>query len=136
MDAPWRFTRGGKDAMPLTIQELTQIRKNQLSLWHQKKLPQTELVRRQEAILGAGHFEAYNYWLFRGARVDEFNEWSKEHQVQYQAWMDWQAKNRFSVQAPDFQRLHFLRKSQASSASQRECRVHSLEAVRRGSVVP
>ncbi len=58
------------DFPPLSIQKLTEIRKNQLSLWNQKKLPETELVRRQEAILSAGHFEAYNYWLFKGARAD------------------------------------------------------------------
>jgi hypothetical protein len=97
------------DATSLSIQRLTEIRKNQLSLWNQKKLPQTELVRRQEAILAAGHFEAYNYWLFKGARAEEFNEWSKEHQIQFQAWLDWQGKNKFNIQVPDFQRLYLIR---------------------------
>jgi hypothetical protein len=90
---------------PLSIQNLTQIRKNQISLWNQKKLPQTELVRRQGAVLSAGHFEAYNYWLFKAARPEEFNEWLKEHQAQYQAWLDWQSKNEFKIQSPDCQRL-------------------------------
>src|SRR5208283_6153183 len=73
------------DVKPLSVQTLTVIRESQLSLWNQKKLPQTGLVRRQEAILAAGHFEAYNYWLFKGARAGEFNEWSKDHQTQFQA---------------------------------------------------
>jgi len=95
---------------PLSIQTLIAIRKNQLSLWNQKKLPETELVRRQEAILSGGHFEAYNYWLFKGARAEEFSEWIKYHQDQFQAWLDWQSKNKFEVQTPDFQRLYLLRK--------------------------
>jgi hypothetical protein len=97
------------DPTPLSVQKLTEIRKNQLSLWNQKKLPQTELVRRQEAILSAGHFEAYNYWLFKGARAEEFNEWSKGHQTQFEAWLEWQGKNKFNIQVPDFQRLYLIR---------------------------
>jgi hypothetical protein len=105
------------DFPPLSIQKLTEIRKNQLSLWSQKKLPETELVRRQEAILSAGHFEAYNYWLFKSARADEFSEWIKGHQDQFQAWLDWQSKNKFAVETPDFQRLYLLRKSSRSSTA-------------------
>ncbi len=97
------------DVGPLSIQKLTEIRKNQLSLWNQRKLPQTELVRRQEAILSAGHFDAYNYWLFKGARPEESNAWFKERPAQLQAWLDWQGKNKFNIQAPDFQRLYLLR---------------------------
>lgn len=101
---------------PLSIQTLIAIRKNQLSLWNQKKLPETELVRRQEAILSAGHFEAYSYWLFKGARAEEFSEWIKNHQDQFQGWLNWQNKNKFAVETPDFQRLYLLRKPSRSSA--------------------
>lgn len=94
---------------PLSIKGLAAIRQSQLSLWTQKKLPVTELVRRQQAILSAGHFEAYNYWLFKSARPDEFNQWAKEHQAQWQAWLDWQGKNKFEIKNPDFQRLSMLR---------------------------
>lgn len=94
---------------PLSIKSLTAIRQNQLSLWTQKKLPSTELVRRQQAILSAGHFEAYNYWLFKSARPDEFSQWAKDHQAQFQAWLDWQGKNKFDIKSPDFQRLYMLR---------------------------
>ena len=98
------------DFPPLSIQRLTEIRKNQLSQWEQKKLPLTELVRRQQAILSAGHFDAYNYWLFKGARAEESNEWIRDHQTQFQSWLDWQSKNKFEVKAPDFQRLYLLRR--------------------------
>jgi hypothetical protein len=98
----------GRNLTPLSIEKLTQIRKNQLSLWNQKKLPSNELMRWQQLIISAGHFDAYNYWLFQGARADEFNQWTNGHQAQYQAWLDWLAKNRFTVQTPDFQRLYFI----------------------------
>lgn len=99
----------GNNLTPLSVQKLTQIRKNQLSLLNQKKLSSNELMRWQETIIAAGHFDAYNYWLFQGARPDEFNQWAKEHQAQYQAWLDWLAKNKFMVQTPDFQRLYLIR---------------------------
>jgi len=99
----------GNNLMPLSVQKLSQIRKNQLSLLSQKKLSSNELMRWQQTIIAAGHFDAYNYWLFQGARPDEFNQWAKEHQAQYQAWLDWLAKNKFMVQTPDFQRLYLIR---------------------------
>lgn len=100
----------GADTSSLSIKKLANIRKNQISLWKQKNLPETALLRRQQAILAAGHFDAYNYWLFQGARPDEFNEWMKGHQTEFQAWRDWQDKNRFTVERPDFQRLYFLKR--------------------------
>lgn len=94
---------------PLSIKTLIAIRKNQLSLWGQKKLPSTELVRRQQTVLAASHFDAYNYWLFKAARPEEFEGWVKEHQTEFQAWLDWLGKNKLVVKAPDFQRLYLLR---------------------------
>lgn len=99
----------GDGLVPLSVQKLTQIRKNQLSMWNQKKLPSNELMRWQQTIIAAGNFDAYNFWLFQGARADEFNLWTKEHQAQYQAWLDWLAKNRFTIKTPDFQRLYLIR---------------------------
>src|SRR5260370_12018397 len=61
------------DVPPLSIQKLTAIRRDQLALWGQKNLPRTELVRRQQAILAAGHFDAYHYWLFWSSPPDELN---------------------------------------------------------------
>lgn len=99
----------GGDASPLSIKKLINIRKNQLSLWKQKNLPETQLTRRQQAILSAGYFDAYNYWLFQNASPDEFHQWMKDHQTEFQSWRDWQDKNRFTVEQPDFQRLYFLK---------------------------
>lgn len=98
----------GKDVKPLSIQKLSAIRKNQLSLLAQKKMAPNELIRWQQAVIGAGHFEAYNYWIFQSGRPDEFSQWFGQHQPQFQAWLDWQSKNRFSVASPDFQRLHIF----------------------------
>lgn len=100
----------GNDFPPLSIRKLTAIRRNQLSLWSQRKLPNTEILRRQQAILEVGHFDAYNYWLFKAARPQEFNEWLAGHQTEFQAWLDWQRENRFDIRVPDFQRLYMVRR--------------------------
>ena len=98
----------GSNVKPLSIHKLSDIRRNQLSLLAQQKLAANELIRRQQAVLAAGHFEAYNYWLFQSALPDEFNQWLGQHQAQFQAWLDWQSQNKFAVSSPDFQRLHFV----------------------------
>jgi hypothetical protein len=100
---------GGDAASPLSIKKLINIRKNQLSLWKQKNLPETELTKRQQAIIAAGHFDAYNYWLFQSALPDESSQWMAAHQLELQSWKDWLDKNKFSVERPDFQRLYFLK---------------------------
>jgi len=98
----------GGNLTPLSIQKLTKIRENQLSLWTQKKFPLNDLMRRQQAIIAAGQFEAYNYWLFQSARPDEFKEWISQHQTQFDDWLNWQSKNKFILQSADLQRLHVM----------------------------
>ncbi|MFL6333257.1 MAG: hypothetical protein ACJ754_07955 [Pyrinomonadaceae bacterium] len=105
------FVAAKADFNPLSIKALAETRRQQLAIWNQKKLPKTELIRRQEAIAAAGHFEAYNYWLFKSARPEEFKKWQGEHQAQYQQWEEWQTKNRFSIQKPDIQRPYFIKRS-------------------------
>lgn len=68
------------------------------------KLPDTELVRWQERILQAGHFDAYNYWLFRSARPAEYEKWSKAHRKELDAWLAWRSSNAIRLDLPDFQR--------------------------------
>ncbi len=105
------FVAAKGEFSPLSVRTLAETRRQQLAVWKEKRLPKTELVRRLEAIASAGHFEAYNYWLFRNARPEEFKQWQDAHQAQYKQWLDWQAKNRFAPQKPDFQRLSLLRRS-------------------------
>jgi hypothetical protein len=99
----------GSDVKPLTIHKLSDIRKNQLALLAQKKIAPNDLIRWQQAVITAGHFEAYNYWLFQSARPDEFSQWLAQHQTQFQAWLDWQNRSKFMVSSPDFQRLYIVR---------------------------
>lgn len=101
------FVASKGDFNPLSIKTLAETRRRQLLIWNQKRLPKTELIRRLEAITAAGHFEAYNYWLFRSARPEEFKRWRDEHQSQYERWLEWQSKNKFSVGKPDLQRLYY-----------------------------
>jgi hypothetical protein len=101
--------RFGSDVKPLTIHKVSDIRKNQLALFAQKKIAPNDLNRWQQAVITAGHFEAYNYWLFQSARPEEFSQWLAQHQTQFQAWLDWQNRNKFTVSSPDFQRLYIVR---------------------------
>lgn len=99
----------GSDAKPLTIHKLFSIRKNQLSILAQKKIVANELIRWQQTVTAADHFEAYNYWLFQSARPEEFSQWLAQHQAQFQSWLDWQSQNKFKISSPDFQRLFIVR---------------------------
>src|SRR5262249_53589009 len=86
----------GSNLKLLSIHKLSDIGRNQVALLAQKNLPPTDLIRWQQAVVAAGHFEAYNYWLFQGARPEEFNEWIGQHQPQFQAWLDWLNQNMIS----------------------------------------
>ncbi|PYT79111.1 MAG: hypothetical protein DMG40_17405 [Acidobacteria bacterium] len=99
----------GSDVKPLTIHKVCDIRKNQLALLAQKKIAANDLSRWQQAVITAGHFEAYNYWLFQIARPDEVSQWLAQHQTQFRAWLDWQNRNKFMVSSPNFQRLYIVR---------------------------
>lgn len=99
----------GSNVKPLSIHKLSDLRKNQLGILAQKRLPPAELIRWQQTVAAAGHFEAYNYWLFQFARPDESNQWIDQHQAEFQAWLGWRAQNKFVVSSPDFQRLHLVK---------------------------
>lgn len=90
---------------PLTIGFLAETRERQVANWRERKLTETELVRWQERIIQAGHFDAYNYWLFQAARPVEYEEWLQSNRAQYDAWMLWRAANPMRLHVPDFQRL-------------------------------
>jgi hypothetical protein len=92
----------------LTIETLSDIRTNQIALWKQRKLPSHELVKWQNSVIEAGHFEAYHYWLFEGARPEEFREWLAANQAQFDGWLQWHSKNKFNPEKPDFHRLRLM----------------------------
>lgn len=99
----------GSNVKPLSIQKLSDIRRNQLGLLAKKNIAVNDLTRWQQAVVTADHWEAYNYWLFQSARPDEFGQWVGLHQAQFQAWLDWQSQHKFTVFSPDFQRLYIVR---------------------------
>ncbi len=90
---------------PLSIAGLTKLRLKQLAIWKDRKLPVTQLVKWQQLLESAGHFDAYNYWLFRQARPNEFDLWVSQHRVAYEAWVAWRSRNAMRLTGPDFQRL-------------------------------
>lgn len=91
-------------AKPLTIDALGKARLDLISNWRGKDLPETELLRWQERIVQAGHFTAYNYWLFATARPEEFEAYRDANRAEYDAWMSWRRANAILLDVPDFQR--------------------------------
>ncbi len=96
---------GNRELNPASIAGLTRLRRDQLEIWKEKKLPVTQLIQWQQSIEAAGHFDAYNYWLFRQARPSEFDSWLAQHRGEYEAWIAWHSQNAFRPTGPDFQRL-------------------------------
>ena len=97
---------GNAELDPVTISGLAKLRRKQLSIWNQKQNP-TEVTRWQQSIVEASHFEAYNYWLFGHARPSEFQSWLSSHQVAYQSWLEWRAKNAMQLTGSGFHRLRW-----------------------------
>ena len=89
---------------PLTLQALTEIRRDQLATWQEKKFSTTELIRWQQRVEQAGHWEAYNQWLFGAARPEEAAKWLASHKKAHDDWMAWKLANPLKVVSADFQR--------------------------------
>lgn len=89
---------------PLTIGALAAGRAQQLAIWREKGLPDTELTRWHRQLAGAGHFDAYHYWLFGAARPEELASWQAANAPAWDAWLQWREGRRLRVEVPDFQR--------------------------------
>ncbi len=61
-----------------------------------KRFPNA-LLEYQNKIIIAGHFEAYNYWLFREGNKIEFEKWQKENKNKWDSFMDWFKLNRIQI---------------------------------------
>ncbi len=91
---------------PLTIPTLAQIREQQLRGWKETGLPETELVKWLGQVVAAGHFEAYNYWLFQDARPQEFETWKASSPSLLAPWLEWFQSHPFQPDKPDFHRIY------------------------------
>jgi hypothetical protein len=91
---------------PLTIRTLTQIRQQQLRLWKEKGLPETELAKWLGQVVAAGHFEAYNYWLFQDACPRELETWKASSPALLAPWLEWLQSHPFQPGKPDFHRIY------------------------------
>jgi len=59
------------------------------------KLP--ALMQFQKKILDAGHWEAYNMWLFYPGGTDEFERWLVTHRDTFSAFADWFNQNAYQL---------------------------------------
>lgn len=62
------------------------------------QLPQDQSIglwEWQQLLAQNGHLEAYTYWMLFDARQDEFLDWFKTHQGEYEAFEGWFLRNTF-----------------------------------------
>lgn len=94
--------------VPITLAKLHRIRANQIGTWRQMRMEQNDLTRRLLEVEAAGHFEAYDYWLFGSVFPKEFARWRQTHQAQVAAWEDWLSQHPYTIRSNDFHRLYGL----------------------------
>ena len=49
----------------------------------------------QQQVKKAGHWEAYNYWMFRPGFEEEANKWLDEHEEEFDAFVEWYKTHAF-----------------------------------------
>lgn len=55
------------------------------------------LLEFQKKIIDAGHWDAYNYFLFMLSFPDEFAEWYEENSAALEAFIDWYNNDPYSL---------------------------------------
>ena len=58
-----------------------------------------KLMKYQTEILEAGHWEAYNMWLFRNGNVEEFKAWLADNDEKFKSFSAWYDKHKFTFDA-------------------------------------
>lgn len=106
-EASWAIAivTSGADIPLSSLASLNKIRQSQLDIWIDKQLPRNQFINRLLAIKAAGHFEAYNYWLFAPAFPKEFTAWKAKNPQLHASWLKWLKENKYTITTNDFHRL-------------------------------
>ena len=64
----------------LTLAELTAIRRRFLEHFEAKEQDRYPVFAVQRKVLDAGHWEAYNMFMLREGRPEEFKAWLQDHE--------------------------------------------------------
>lgn len=84
----------------ISIAQIIKVRKAFIKEWYKssfkKKYPNV-LFDFQKALIKAGHFDAYCYFIFKEGNIDEFEEWIKTNNAKFMDFANWYEKNRLSI---------------------------------------
>jgi tetratricopeptide (TPR) repeat protein len=84
----------------IDIASLNTIRTKFLDLYNTENVSKkyaNALIEYQNKVKNAGHFEAYNYWLFRHGDVKEFEKWQKENKQKWDSFIEWFKQNKIQI---------------------------------------
>ncbi|HVZ37887.1 MAG TPA: tetratricopeptide repeat protein [Candidatus Kapabacteria bacterium] len=76
----------------MTVERLHAIREKFIGIWFERGLDTTHanvLHYYQKQLLDAGHFEAYDRYLFREADAEAFQAWYDAHEEAMKSWIVW-----------------------------------------------
>ncbi|WP_158538481.1 tetratricopeptide repeat protein [Chitinophaga skermanii] len=94
------FAVGTTPFKQINAATLYEIRLHVLNTYYEKgydKKYNDVLFDYQRKILNAGHFEAYNYWLFSGGGDDELENWVDAHKSKWNEFIEWFKANPLKV---------------------------------------
>gem|GEM_PF-2569764 len=86
----------------LNLASLSRIRKRFVENYYEKKYNEkfpNALFDYHQQLIGAGHFEAYNYWLFGYDNHEEFLHWKEKHEEEWAAFLAWRALHPLKIDA-------------------------------------
>jgi hypothetical protein len=99
-----------KDNPALSLKLINDIRTSFLKKWFDNKADAEfpcMIFDWQNTIYEAGHFEAYNYWLFQYGNEEEFKTWKTENSEKWDNFITWIEENGLQISMQNL----FLKKS-------------------------
>lgn len=83
------------DEKEINLQSLSSIRRKFIDLFFQEdyKGYDNVLLRYHKEMIENDHFDSYNYYLFQIANQEEFNSWYKDHEEEFNSFVEWYVKD-------------------------------------------
>jgi tetratricopeptide (TPR) repeat protein len=88
------------DTSAVSLDLLNKIRKEIVSQWFAKKLNQkfpNTVMNWMKVLVDDGHFEAYNYFMFRDLNREEYKKWAEANRKQLGAFAKWADSHRLTL---------------------------------------
>lgn len=92
------MTKAAKGYRFLDLNTLVQIRKKFINEFYANFSDfNNVLFDYHKKIIEAGHFEAYNYWLFAYGNNAQANKWVKENKGKWDSFLKWKKENPIKI---------------------------------------